>query len=131
MMSWIRGPIGIGAQPVLGRVVGATPAGWIAHGLGAYRLPGLHLQSGPAQPAGQLARGNGNHGPVAGVTDFDSNKDAGSLVRRLPVRCEPFGELLGTELQSVALTARQPQHYVLQITRLVWHCHLLMKSRVL
>ena len=108
MMRGIRWPIGIGPQPVLGRVVRTTSPGRVVHRLGVNRFPSLDLQSGPAQPAGQPAAGNGNQGPVAGVTDFDSDENAGSLLWRLAVRCEPFSELLGTELQSVALTARQP-----------------------
>jgi hypothetical protein len=85
------------------------------------RLSGLGLQPGPAQPAGQLLWGDGNHGPVAGVTHFDSNGDAGSLRCRPAIRCNPFPEFLGADLQAVTLTAWQPQRDLLQVTRSVRH----------
>jgi hypothetical protein len=118
MMRRIRWPIGIGPQPVLGRVVRATSSGRVVHRLGANRFPSLDLQSGAAQPAGQLPGGHGNHDPFTGVTYFDLNGDAARLGRR-PARCEPFRDLLQADLQAVALTARQPQRDVLQVMRFV------------
>ena len=70
-MRGIRWPIGIGPQPVLGRVVRATSPGRVVHRLGANRFPSLDLQSGPAQPAGQLLWRYGNRYAVTGVTYFD------------------------------------------------------------
>lgn len=71
MMGRIRWPIGIGPQPVLGRVARAPSPGRVVHRLRGDRFPSLGLQSGPAQPAGQLLWRYGNQYVVAGVTYFD------------------------------------------------------------